>query len=733
MGRDRRDDRSDAGSRRSARTPPPPAPAAFEWSPSYAGGFGNRRPHSVREGPQAQREIARERGQMPPPEPEQERPRRPTAGMRKPEQVPRAVTPSPVSAAAGRGPLMQRSLTPPATMPSRGGGYGNSMGYEQSSPSRTPRSARSRHQDAENTTPELYDRPHITSIRSHARRGKKAWDDSEPSYAGCASERVNMLGESVMTSSAIQERLIQESPFKNWEEEQKKKYCSTIGAGQSRDEALSRRLHRGKLRRNDIPPQQSVSGKIIFNQKGSGQTSARQKWASELGDAAGVMCGWECDADDGQPSPATTKKTSAHYTRVKGPYPQQELEANDPQQLGFAGTKKKIANCRAALSLVDEVFNNPMGGDSEAAYQDWMATSAKGAAGFCDHSLHHMVRGKKMVPQPQFGPYNLGNVPDDELRLEEEAAFVEAMEGKTNINAGEVGTRMLVKVKKQTAIRRRVLPTLFISHGPGAMPLFWDPSLPVMRNMGRLLEFSGVTRDMLKGIVVISSHWEKSTRPGIDVEIMHSKGPQRLLYDYVGAPPEHYKTHTYAPYGSPELSHRLEELLMKANFKVAFEKDRYIDSGAWIPLVQFPEEFEDVPIVQISLPGVRQISKDTDGSEIARMSLEMGYCLRELRREGVLIIGSGNVVSCDLDKDSIERWIGGLKRLCCKAPNNERAKLLEHWQELPHARMAQPRDEKNLLPLHVVAGAAHGEPGRCLGDYRLGRTGMTHFLFGDPA
>jgi len=304
------------------------------------------------------------------------------------------------------------------------------------------------------------------------------------------------------------------------------------------------------------------------------------------------------------------------------------------------------------------------------------------------------------------------------------------MEGQQN-GSGQVGTRMVMKVKKNKAIKMYVLPTLFISHGPGAMPLFWDERLPVMRNMSKLLELASISRDMLKGFVIISSHWEQSSRAGIDVEIMHSKGPQRLLYDYVGAPPEHYKTHTYAPYGSPELSHRLEDLLMKANFKVAFEKDRYVDSGAWVPLVQFPEEFEDVPVVQISLPGVRQVGTDADGSEIARMCLEVGYAIRELRKEGVLIIGSGNVVGCDLDKDAIERWVGGLKRLCCRAPMNERAKLLEKWQELPHARMAQPRDEKNLLPLHVVAGAAHGEEGKCLGDFRFGRTGMTHFLFGD--
>jgi len=79
-----------------------------------------------------------------------------------------------------------------------------------------------------------------------------------------------------------------------------------------------------------------------------------------------------------------------------------------------------------------------------------------------------------------------------------------------------------------------------------------------MGNMSKLLELANVSRDMLKGFVIISSHWERSSRPGIDVEIMHSKGPQRLLYDYVGAPPEHYKTHTYAPYGSTEISHRLK-------------------------------------------------------------------------------------------------------------------------------------------------------------------------------
>merc|ERR1719401_3202497 len=107
-------------------------------------------------------------------------------------------------------------------------------------------------------------------------------------------------------------------------------------------------------------------------------------------------------------------------------------------------------------------------------------------------------------------------------------------------------------------------------------------------------------------------------------------------------------------------------------------------------MIHMPEEFQKIPIVQISLPGVRAetylMKQERYGNAKAKVALELGRALKTLRSQGVLIIGTGRVNKNAMHEDNLEKWCKGLKRTCCECPLEDRWKYLQRWEELPCAR-----------------------------------------------
>lgn len=72
-----------------------------------------------------------------------------------------------------------------------------------------------------------------------------------------------------------------------------------------------------------------------------------------------------------------------------------------------------------------------------------------------------------------------------------------------------------------------------------------------------------------------------------------------MIYDYSGFPDHPYRV-TYAAAGSPELAHRVQELLGKNGIRAYWDTERGFDHDAFVPLsVMYPSA--NVPIVQLSL------------------------------------------------------------------------------------------------------------------------------------
>ena len=164
---------------------------------------------------------------------------------------------------------------------------------------------------------------------------------------------------------------------------------------------------------------------------------------------------------------------------------------------------------------------------------------------------------------------------------------------------------------------------------PGRMPAYFfghgNPMNALEKNpYTRGWEKIGMETVRPKAILCISAHWYV---PGSAVTI--STAP-RTIHDFGGFPRPLYEVNYPAP-GDRELALRVRKLL--APIVVEPSEEWGLDHGTWSVLCHvYPKA--DVPIVQLSI----------DETQPAEFHYEVGRRLAELRDEGILIVGSGNLV-----------------------------------------------------------------------------------------
>lgn len=238
------------------------------------------------------------------------------------------------------------------------------------------------------------------------------------------------------------------------------------------------------------------------------------------------------------------------------------------------------------------------------------------------------------------------------------------------------------------------LPTFFLPHGGGPWP-FVDLGMPKAEVDGlrALLEgWRGTLPEEPKAALVISAHFEAPK-----FTVTTAEAPS-MLYDYYGFPKGAYDVLWPAP-GAPELAERVAKLLSAAAIETAKDGERGFDHGVFVPMkLAFPEA--DIPTVTLSL------KRGLDPSAHYRL----GQALAPLRREGVLILGSGmsyhNMRGFGTSQGKSEAlpFHAWLRETIVMAPEARKKRLLD-WSRAPNARAVHPREE-HLLPLMVVAGAA---------------------------
>ena len=127
-----------------------------------------------------------------------------------------------------------------------------------------------------------------------------------------------------------------------------------------------------------------------------------------------------------------------------------------------------------------------------------------------------------------------------------------------------------------------------------------------------------------KAILVVSAHWY------VPATMLTAMPHPRTIYDFGGFPKELYEI-TYPAPGDPALAARVQKLL--APLPVALDEEWGFDHGAWSVLHHlFPKA--NIPVVQLSI----------DRTKPPAFHYQIGKLLAPLRSEGVLILGSGNLV-----------------------------------------------------------------------------------------
>jgi 4,5-DOPA dioxygenase extradiol len=235
------------------------------------------------------------------------------------------------------------------------------------------------------------------------------------------------------------------------------------------------------------------------------------------------------------------------------------------------------------------------------------------------------------------------------------------------------------------------LPTLFLSHGSPMLALQDTPARRFLQGLGKSLERP-------EAIVVVSAHWETAGGPAVSL----ADRPD-TIHDFGGFPRALFEIQYPAP-GAPEAARRTAALLEAGGIAVGSSRERGLDHGAWVPLtLMYPDA--DIPVTQLS------VVRGASPAEHERL----GLALAELRKEGVLVVGSGSLTHnlYEFRGQGIDapapHWVSEFEAwMKARLENSDRTALLDYRRAAPFAARNHPTEE-HLLPLFVAMGAAGPE------------------------
>ncbi len=235
-----------------------------------------------------------------------------------------------------------------------------------------------------------------------------------------------------------------------------------------------------------------------------------------------------------------------------------------------------------------------------------------------------------------------------------------------------------------TTPTRSRMPAIFFGHGSPMNTLEHNRYTNAWRQLGAIA-------GQPKAILSISAHWYTQ---GTAVTAMRQP---RTIHDFYGFPQALFDARYPAP-GDPDLAARVRGLL--APVDVGLDQSWGLDHGTWSVLKHaFPNA--DIPVVQLAI----------DATQPAAVHHSLGARLAPLRDEGILIIGSGNVVH----NLRLIGWGGGAPYDWATRFNDyvgealatrQFQRLVNYEQAGADARLAVPTPE-HYLPLLYVLGAQH--------------------------
>jgi len=227
------------------------------------------------------------------------------------------------------------------------------------------------------------------------------------------------------------------------------------------------------------------------------------------------------------------------------------------------------------------------------------------------------------------------------------------------------------------------MPVVFFGHG--------NPMNALVSNVWTD-GWAAIGRDIPRptAVLCISAHWYI---PATQVTAMSTP---RTIHDFGGFPRELYEVAYPAP-GCPELARRVQGLL--APIEVGLDQDWGLDHGTW-SVLRHVFDAADVPVVQLSI----------DETRPAAFHYQAAKRLAPLRDEGVLVMGSGNLVhnlhAYAWGRENVEPldWAVRFESRARELLRACRHEPLVHYESLgTDAALAAPTPDHYLPLLYVIA------------------------------
>lgn len=256
------------------------------------------------------------------------------------------------------------------------------------------------------------------------------------------------------------------------------------------------------------------------------------------------------------------------------------------------------------------------------------------------------------------------------------------------------------------------MPVLFVGHGSPMNAVEDTPWSRAWRALGEAIPRP-------RAVLCISAHW------CTEGTFLTGEERPRTLHDFGGFPRRLYEIEYPAP-GAPDLARRAAGLL--GAHGAGLRTDWGLDHGAWSVLRHlFPQA--DLPVVQLSI----DLRLPPEGH------LQIGRSLAPLRREGVLLLASGNIVhnlhhafgQWKEASPETPPWAAAFDAAAAKALEGRDEAFLLRALESETGRMSHPTPE-HYLPLLYAAGATdEGDAVHFpVAGFDMGSLSMRSVLFG---
>ncbi len=250
------------------------------------------------------------------------------------------------------------------------------------------------------------------------------------------------------------------------------------------------------------------------------------------------------------------------------------------------------------------------------------------------------------------------------------------------------------------------MPVWFVGHGSPMYIIEDNPFCHEWQNIARRIPTP-------KAILCISAHWY-----GEGQAVCASEYP-RTIHDFYGFPQALYQIQYPAP-GAPELA---ESVVSLFSGQASFDTEWGLDHGAWSILnFMFPKA--DIPVCQLSVNALLT----------PEQSYQAGQLLQPLREDGVLIIGSGNIVHnlgmIDWKKADGFDWADEFDAYIKDAIIQYQHDQVIQYQQVNASRNAfSLRDHFDPL-LYILGASDQNDQIHVFNDARvMGSLSMTSYLF----